>query len=461
MSQGHRFDPTVLREYDIRGIVGDTLHVVDAHALGRTFGSIVGERGGSRVCVGFDGRLTSPDMAEALIDGLRKSGISVVCIGLGPTPMLYFASKVLGADGGIMITGSHNPSEYNGFKMVLENGPFWGESIQMLGEHAQKGDWRTGDGGFEEVDILERYVDRLVADCRIERALRIAWDAGNGAAGVALGPLTDRLPGEHTLLHAEVDGTFPAHHPDPTVPENLEDLCAAVAKQGCDLGIAFDGDGDRIGVVDGKGRILWGDQILALLARDLLRQNPGASIIADVKASAVVFDEIARCGGQPVMSATGHSIVKSKMVEIGAPLAGEMSGHIFYGAPYYGFDDALYAAVRLIDIVARSGGGLDALRDSLPQMCNTPEVRFEVAESRKFAIAEEVKARLLKTDAQVSTVDGVRVSTADGWWLLRASNTQNVLVVRCESATEEGLARLKQAVVEQLRESGVEAPASF
>jgi phosphomannomutase len=428
MSQGHRFDPTVLREYDIRGIVGDTLHVADAHALGRTFGSIVGERGGSRVCVGFDGRLTSPDMAEALIDGLRKSGISVVCIGLGPTPMLYFASKVLGADGGIMITGSHNPSEYNGFKMVLENGPFWGESIQMLGEHAQKRDWRTGDGGFEEVDILERYVDRLVADCRIERALRIAWDAGNGAAGVALGPLTDRLPGEHTLLHAEVDGTFPAHHPDPTVPENLEDLCAAVAKQGCDLGIAFDGDGDRIGVVDGKGRILWGDQILALL---------------------------------PVMSATGHSIVKSKMVEIGAPLAGEMSGHIFYGAPYYGFDDALYAAVRLIDIVARSGGGLDALRDSLPQMCNTPEVRFEVEESRKFAVAEEVKARLLKTDAQVSTVDGVRVSTADGWWLLRASNTQNVLVVRCESATEEGLARLKQAVVEQLRESGVEAPASF
>jgi len=461
MSQGHSFDATVLREYDIRGIVGETLHAADARALGRTFGSIVADGGGSRVCVGYDGRLTSPELADALIDGLRKSGVSVTRIGLGPTPMLYYATKTLGADGGIMITGSHNPSEYNGFKMVLGNGPFWGEAIQKLGARAAKGDWRSGEGGLEEIDILDRYVERLTADCRIERSLRIAWDAGNGAAGVALERLAERLPGEHTLLHSTIDGTFPAHHPDPTVPENLEDLRVAVASGNCDLGIAFDGDGDRIGVIDGKGRILWGDQILALLARDLLRDNLGAPIIADVKASAVVFDEIERCGGKPVMCATGHSIVKSKMVELGAPLAGEMSGHIFYGAPYYGFDDALYAAVRLVDIVARSGEGLDAMRDSLPQMHNTPEVRFEVPEARKFAIAEEVRDRLANSDAEVSTVDGVRVSTADGWWLLRASNTQNVLVVRCESSTESGLTRLKQAVVAQLAESGVAAPDTF
>lgn len=458
MGRGHRFDATVLREYDIRGVVGETLHAADANALGRTFGSIVGEAGGTRVCVGYDGRLTSPEFADALVEGLRKSGISVVRVGLGPTPMLYFASKVLGADGGIMITGSHNPAEYNGFKIVLGNRPFWGESIQALGARAAIGDWRRGDGGLEEVELLDRYVDRLVADCEVRRAMRIAWDAGNGAAGVALKPLTDRLPGRHTLLHAEVDGTFPAHHPDPTVPENLEDLRAAVAAEGADIGIAFDGDGDRIGVVDGEGRILWGDQILALLACDLLRQNPGVPIIADVKASAVVFDEIERCGGRPVMCATGHSIVKSKMVELGAPLAGEMSGHIFYGAPYYGFDDALYAAVRLIDVVARSGKSLAAMRDSLPQMFNTPEVRFAVSETRKFAVVEEVKARLSGTDAQVSTVDGARVSTDDGWWLLRASNTQNVLVVRCESATEDGLDRLKQAVAGELERSGVEVP---
>ena len=458
MGPGHRFDATVLREYDIRGIVGETLHPADAHALGRTFGSIVGEADGARVCVGYDGRLTSPELADALVDGLRKSGVSVVRIGLGPTPMLYFASKVLAADGGIMITGSHNPAEYNGFKMVLGNRPFWGDSIQALGARAAKGDWRRGNGGVEDVEILDRYVERLTADCEVDRVMRIAWDAGNGAAAVALKPLTERLPGEHTLLHAEVDGTFPAHHPDPTVPENLEDLRAAVAAEGSDLGVAFDGDGDRIGVIDGRGRILWGDQILALLARDLLRDNPGAPIIADVKASAVVFDEIARCGGKPVMCATGHSIVKSKMVELGAPLAGEMSGHIFYGAPYYGFDDALYAAVRLIDIVARAGKSLAEMRDSLPQMFNTPEVRFEVPEARKFAVVEEVEMRLSGTDARVSTVDGVRVSTDDGWWLLRASNTQNVLVVRCESATQDGLERLKGAVAEQLGRSGVEVP---
>lgn len=462
MTDGHRFDATVLREYDIRGIVGQTLHAADARALGRTFGSIVGDGGGSRVCVGYDGRLTSPELADALVEGLRKSGVSVIRIGLGPTPMLYFASNVLAADGGIMITGSHNPPEYNGFKMVLGNGPFWGEAIQRLGARAAAGDWRSGDGGLEDVEILDRYVERLVADCAIERELRIAWDAGNGAAGVALQRLADRLPGEHILLHATIDGTFPAHHPDPTVPENLEDLRAAVAKEGCDLGIAFDGDGDRIGVVDGKGRILWGDQILTLLARDLLRRQPGAPVIADVKASAIVFDEIARCGGRPVMCATGHSIVKSKMVEQDAPLAGEMSGHIFYGAPYYyGFDDALYAAVRLVDIVARSNDSLAAMRDSLPQMFNTPEIRFEVPEARKFAVVEEAAARLAATDAKVSTVDGVRVSTEDGWWLLRASNTQNVLVVRCESTSEDGLERLKRAVTDQLRQSAVDAPSSF
>ena len=454
---GHRFAPQILREYDIRGTVGETLSEDDAYALGRSYGAILRARDGRLVCVGYDGRLSSPALEARLVEGLCTSGMRVLRVGMGPTPALYFAARAMAADGGIMVTGSHNPPDHNGFKMMLGAGPFWGDDIQKLGDIAARGDWVDGDGDSQSVALLETYVARLRADYAATRGLKVAWDAGNGAAGDAMRMLTALLPGEHILLNAEVDGTFPAHHPDPTVPENLVQLQDAVAAEACDLGIAFDGDGDRIGVVDGQGRILWGDQLLSIYARDLLSRRPGATVIADVKASQVLFDEIARCGGNPVMAATGHSIIKSKMAELSAPLAGEMSGHIFFADRYYGFDDALYAAVRLLDIVARADRSLAEMRDGLPQVVNTPEIRFDVAEDRKFAVVDEVKARLAATDANVDDTDGVRVLSEDGWWLLRASNTQAVLVVRCESENENGLSRLKAAVAGQLGLSGIDA----
>lgn len=454
---GHRFAPQILREYDIRGTVGETLSEDDAFALGRAYGAMLAARDGRLVCVGYDGRLSSPALEARLVDGLCASGMRVLRVGLGPTPALYFAARAMAADGGIMVTGSHNPPDHNGFKMMLGAGPFWGDDIQKLGDIAARGDWVDGAGDAQQVALHDAYVARLRSDYAADRGLKVAWDAGNGAAGNAMRDLTASLPGAHILLNEDIDGTFPAHHPDPTVPENLVQLQETVAAENCDLGIAFDGDGDRIGVVDGQGRILWGDQLLSIYARDLLSRRPGATVIADVKASQVLFDEITRCGGNAVMAATGHSIIKSKMAELSAPLAGEMSGHIFFADRYYGFDDALYAAVRLLDIVARSDQTLADMRDGLPQVVNTPEIRFDVAEARKFTIVDEVKARLAKTGAKVDDTDGVRVLSEDGWWLLRASNTQAVLVVRCESENEDGLSRLKAAVAEQLDLSGMEA----
>lgn len=455
----HRFEPRILREYDIRGTVGETLGVADAHALGRSFGAVVGALDGRLVCVGYDGRLSSPELEESLVEGLCASGMRVLRIGMGPTPSLYFATRAMLADGGIMVTGSHNPPNHNGFKMMLGTAPFWGNDIQKLGEIAARGDWPDRAGGARALAVMEAYVTRLLIDYTATRGLKVAWDAGNGSAGNAMARLTEQLPGEHILLNETVDGTFPAHHPDPTVPENLVQLQETVVAEGCDLGVAFDGDGDRIGVVDGQGRILWGDQLLSIYAADLLTRRPGATVIADVKASQVLFDEVARLGGKPLMAATGHSIIKAKMAETSAPLAGEMSGHIFFADRYYGFDDALYAAVRLLDIVARGDRSLAAMRDALPQVVNTPEIRFDTPEERKFEIVEEVKARLAARGAKVNDTDGVRVLNDDGWWLLRASNTQAVLVVRCESRDAAGLQRLKDAVAEQLRQSGVDAPA--
>jgi phosphomannomutase len=309
------------------------------------------------------------------------------------------------------------------------------------------------------MDLRVNYVDRLAEEYRAERALTVAWDSGNGAAGEIMARLAEKLPGRHVLLNEAIDGTFPSHHPDPTVPANLQQLIDTVKAEGCDLGLAFDGDGDRLGVVDGQGRILWGDQILCLLAEDVLRERPGAPIIADVKASQVLFDHIAAKGGKPIMWKTGHSPIKNKMRETKAPLAGEMSGHIFFADRYYGFDDALYAAVRLLDIVARADTDLAGLRDRLPTRVNTPEIRMDCDEARKFDVVREVSERLAADGATVNDVDGVRVNTDDGWWLLRASNTQPVLVARCEAKDEAGLERLKTAVRNQLAKSGVEVGA--
>ena len=455
----HRFDPTILREYDIRGIVGSTLFAADAHALGRLFAETVAQARVRRVAVGYDGRLTSPELEAALVEGLAAGGADVVRIGRGPTPMLYFAAATLEVVGGIMVTGSHNPPDHNGFKIVLDGKPFYGEAIQRLGQLAQAlGEPSGRRGRVADHQIFDTYVARLRQDFRGERRLKVAWDCGNGATGEVVAALVELLPGRHVLLNERIDGTFPAHHPDPTVPENLRQLQQAVAAEGCDIGIAFDGDGDRIGVIDAKGRILWGDQLLAILARDVLRRSPGAPIIADVKASQVLFDEITSAGGRPVMAPTGHSLIKARMADEKAPLAGEMSGHIFYADGYYGFDDAVYVAVRLLDILARGDDSIAAMLDRLPPVFNTPELRLPCAETRKFAVVDEVKDRLRRRGADLIDVDGVRVKTPDGWWLLRASNTQAVIVARAEAGSEAGLRRVKQALAAELRPSGLTLP---
>ncbi len=464
MGAQHRFDPVILREYDVRGTVGKNLSESDALALGRAFGTKIVRAGGTKVMVGRDGRVSSPALEAALVEGLVSTGLAVERMGIGPTPMLYFSVHHASADAGVMVTGSHNPPDQNGFKMVMAphlpgGGPVYGEAIKALAATSDKGDFVTGKGSEKSLDVSGAYIERLLKDFQGTRGLRIVWDNGNGSAGEVLRRLVARLPGEHKVLFGDIDGRFPNHHPDPTVPKNLVDLQKAVIEGGYDFGVAFDGDADRIGAVDSKGRILAGDQLVAIYAHEVLKDHPGATIIADVKASQILFDSIAKDGGKPVMWKTGHSLIKVKMAETKAPLAGEMSGHIFFADKYYGYDDALYCGVRLASLVETFGQSLAALRDALPEMVNTPEVRFEVEESRKFAVVEEVKARLAQTGAKVDATDGVRVSTEDGWWLLRASNTQAVLVARCEAKDQAGLGRLKAQLVAALEASGIKPPA--
>ncbi|TGX53413.1 phosphomannomutase/phosphoglucomutase [Sphingomonas gei] len=455
----HRFDPTSLREYDIRGIVGEALGPDDARAIGRGFATLVRRAGGHRVAVGRDGRNSSLEFEAALVEGLTASGCDVVRIGLGPTPMLYYAEAVLEVDGGIQITGSHNPGNYNGFKMVLQHLPFFGEDIQTLGRMAEQGDWESVEPGDEGIvsdyDILDDYVGRLMAGYA-GGAYRVGWDTGNGAAGPVVEKLVKLLPGEHHTIFTEVDGNFPNHHPDPTEEKNLADLKRLVAEKNLDFGLAFDGDGDRLGAIDGQGRVVWGDQLLSILAEPVLRELPGATIIADVKASQALYDRVAELGGQPLMWKTGHSLIKTKMKETGAPLAGEMSGHIFFAHNYYGFDDAQYAAIRLIQAVHVIGKSLTQIKDEMPAMINTPEMRFQVSDTRKFAVIDEVLERLEAEGADVNRTDGARVNTPDGWWLLRASNTQDVLVARAEAKSQDGLDRLMAMIDAQLAASGLE-----
>jgi phosphomannomutase len=456
----HDFHPTSLREYDIRGVIGKTLSGADAFAIGRCFGSIVVREGGKKVVVGYDGRLSSPELETQLVAGLVACGLEVARIGCGPTPMLYFASYELKADGAVMVTGSHNPPDYNGFKMMLGKKPFFGQQILQIGQMAASGDVvAEASGSSTEVDVSDAYVARVLKDYDGgDRALTVVWDPGNGSGAEITKRLVAKLPGKHTVINGEIDGRFPNHHPDPTVLKNLEQIIAEVKKQGADLGIAFDGDADRIGAVDGEGNMLFGDQLLVVLARDVLKAHPGGTIIADVKASQVLFDEVAKAGGNPLMWKTGHSLIKAKMAETQSPLAGEMSGHIFFNDKWYGFDDAPYSAIRLLGIVARASESLAQMRDALPKVINTPELRFNCPDERKFGVIEEVKARLAASGAKVQDVDGVRVLTEDGWWLLRASNTQAVLVARAEAKSEEGLERLKKLLAEQVEASGLQAP---
>jgi phosphomannomutase len=461
--RGHTFHPTVLRRYDIRGIVGETLSAADAEAIGRAFGAMIRRaRPGGTVCVGRDGRLSSPELEAAVVAGLCRAGVDVARVGCGPSPLVYFAQKHLDAAGAIMVTGSHNPPAHNGFKMMLDGRPFFGDDIRRLGELAAAGVGDDAPRAGAETDagaVAEDYLAALLGGWRDGgRPLTAVWDPGNGAAGALAEALAARLPGRHIVINGAIDGTFPNHHPDPTEPHTLEQLRATVAEVGADIGLAFDGDGDRLGVIDGRGRILWGDQILILLAEEVLAERPGAPIIADVKASQLLFDRIAALGGRPIVGATGHSLIKTLMAETGAPLAGEMSGHLFFADRYFGFDDGLYAAVRVLSLVAGRSGSLADWFDTLPKPVNTPELRFPCPDEAKAGVIEQVRARLKAEGAAMSEVDGVRVTRPSGWWLLRASNTQAVLVARAEAGTEADLAALRAELAGYLAGAGVALP---
>lgn len=464
--QAYSFNPTILREYDIRGIVEKTLTEIDAYNIGLGFGTILRRKGGKTVCVGYDGRHSSPDLQKALVGGLIRVGCDVINIGLGPTPMVYFTLKDRCYDAGIMVTGSHNPKDYNGFKISLQNGSFYGDDIQALGALTASGDYLNdqAEGTITELDIKESYVERLIRDLKWpeDKALKIAWDAGNGAAGEILELLIKRIPGEHVVLYSKIDGDFPNHHPDPTVDKNLVDLIKAVKDNQCDFGIAFDGDGDRIGAVDENGTILRCDHLISVYAKDILSRRPGATIIGDVKCSQSMFADIAKNGGNPIMWKTGHSLVKSKMAETKAPLAGELSGHIFFADHYYGFDDALYCAIRLINIYGRFDHPLSGHFADFPKLISTSEIRIEVPEEGKHDLPKKIEDILKPLQKEqgftLITIDGVRVVTADGWWLLRASNTQNCLVARLESATAEGMEHLKTMLQEQLANLNIKVP---
>ena len=462
MSGAHHFHSSILREYDIRGTYGRTLFDADAFAIGRVFAGEVLAAGGRCVAVGYDGRLSSPALEAALVGGLCEGGVDVRRIGLGPTPMLYFAeASTEEVQGGIQITGSHNPPDHNGFKIVLGGRPFFGQDIVRLGQMAAMEQPEIGRKGVDQrVRVDGLYVERLLGAFEgLELAelagLRIGWDTGNGAVGPVLGEVLRRLPGEHCVLFAEVDGHFPNHHPDPTDEGNLADLRNLVASRRLDFGVAFDGDGDRLGVVDAAGRIIWGDELLAIAAEEVLSAHPGSVVVGDVKMSQLVFQRIAELGGQGVMWKSGHSHIKSKMKATGALLGGETTGHLFFADRWYGFDDALYGALRLIAACVRSGRSMADWRDALPRLHTTPELFVPAADERKFGVIAEVAGRLEAEGAQPCTIDGLRVDTEDGWWLLRASNTQAMLTARAESPTAEGLTRLLAEIERHLGRSGL------
>jgi phosphomannomutase len=453
-------NPGILREYDIRGIYAETLTEDDAYAVGRSYGSTARAGGAAQIAVGYDGRASSPALEAALTEGLVACGLEVRRIGLGPTPMLYFATHHLGVDGGVMVTGSHNPPNYNGLKMVLQGASLHGQAIQALGKLAAAGDWIGGRGRMRSDDVFADYVAMLRRTYASERPVDVVWDCGHGATGDVVTALVATLPGRHRVLYGRIDGSFPAHHPDPTVAENLHDLIEAVTRGGYQIGIAFDGDGDRIGIVDGRGRIVWGDQIATLLALEVLKERPGAQIVADVKSSQVLFDEVARAGGSPVMWKTGHSLIKTEMKRLNAPFGGEMTGHIFFADRFYGHDDAIYVALRFLEMLARNGTTAADLLDRLPKMNTTPEFRIDCPDERKFAIVEEVKRRLDADGSSFNAIDGIRAQSDDGWWLLRASNTQPALVLRCEARTAEALEALKATVNDRLLPFGLSLPNS-
>lgn len=436
---------SIFRAYDIRGIVDDTLTAASVEAIGRAIGSEAAARGESTVVVARDGRLSGPRLKDALVRGLTAAGRDVIDVGMVPTPVLYFATHALdGTASGVMVTGSHNPPDYNGFKIVLAGETLSGDAITALHTRITTGDLAEGAGSVREVDVRSAYLARILADVRLARPLKAVVDCGNGVAG-ELGPeLVEKLGAETIPLFAEIDGTFPNHHPDPGKPENLQDLIRAVTESGADIGLAFDGDGDRLGVVTPTGRMIFPDHLMMAFAEDVLERNPGAKVIFDVKCTGNLARVIDEAGGEPEMWRTGHSLIKARMKETGAALAGEMSGHIFFKERWYGFDDGLYGAARLLEILSRQELDADAFFDRYPQDIGTPEINVTVTDETKF----DLVARLARegdfgAEGVKTTLDGIRVDYPDGWGLCRASNTTPVLVLRFEGKSEAALERIK------------------
>ncbi|MBI3472836.1 MAG: phosphomannomutase/phosphoglucomutase [Candidatus Solibacter usitatus] len=444
--------PTIFREYDIRGIADQELLDPGIEDLGRAVGTYLQRKNGKNINLGRDCRISGERLRNALIRGLKASGCHVTDIGVAPTPCLYYSCVHLKADGAVMITGSHNPQDYNGFKVVSGPSTIHGEQIQELRRMIDARDFLEGQGSERVVDVAAPYVEEISSQFQFDRRIRVVCDAGNGTAGPVMHRILSRLNCEATELFFEMDGRFPNHHPDPTVPSNLAHLIAAVRETGADLGIGFDGDSDRIGAVDDRGEVVYGDQLMIIYAREILTRKPGATFIGEVKCSQILYDDLRKRGGNPIMWRTGHSLIKAKMKEEHAELAGEMSGHMFFADRYYGYDDALYAACRLMEIVAKSGQPLSFQLADLPKTVTTPEIRVDCADEVKFDVVRRVTERLRQIHPVID-VDGVRVLFDQGWGLVRASNTQPVLVLRFEASTLELLGKYRAEVEQALEEA--------
>ena len=438
--------PEIFREYDIRGIVDKDLNPGTVELLGKGIGTYFRQKGKTEVALGKDCRLSSQPYSEALIKGLHSTGCQVIDLGIIPTPLLYFTIYYKKKETGVMITGSHNPPQYNGFKIMVGEETLYGEEIQKIYQITKNKNFFEEKEDFKgHYDIKPEYIDYVTKNIRVDKKIKVVLDAGNGTAGVVAAPILKNLGCEVIELYCEMDGTFPNHHPDPTLPEALEDLIKTVIESKADLGVAYDGDGDRIGVIDDKGNILWGDQLMVFFSQDILSSHPGATIISEVKASKVLYEEIERLGGRPIMWKTGHSLMKKKIKEEEALLAGEMSGHIFFADRYFGFDDALYSSARLIEFLSRREEKLSQMLSKLPQTFHTPEIRIYASDEVKFKIVEEVKKELARS-YPIIDIDGVRAIFPKGWGLVRASNTQEVLVLRYEGETKEDLEAIKKEV---------------
>jgi phosphomannomutase / phosphoglucomutase len=442
----------IFREYDIRGIVGEQLTDETVAVLGKAIGTFFNQNGAKRIAIGYDARKSSPDFCRLLTEGFNQTGCDAVLIGMVPTPVLYHTVFTKPVDGGVMITGSHNPPDHNGFKICLGKSTLFGSQIQEIKEIALSGDFSSGDGIVKTIEVLDDYIAEIVSKIDLgPRKLKAVIDGGNGMGGVTGVPVYEQLGIDLIKLFTEPDSNFPNHHPDPTVTENLQDTIKAVRESGADIGIAFDGDGDRIGIVDENGRIIWGDELMVLLSRTILKDRPGSTIIAEVKCSQNLFDDIEKHGGVPIMWKAGHSIIKSKMKETNAVLAGEMSGHIFFADRFYGFDDATYAGARVLEILSKTDKKLSELLSDLPETFSTPELRVDCSDETKFDVVARIADHFAKTN-EVITIDGARIIFEHGWGLVRASNTQAILVLRFEADSSAHLAEIRQIVESKVNE---------